>query len=565
MPLPKTGERLSASIHDTLAAFVLFGVVVFVQSTSGAYTSEFGSHPDEAAHVVTGLMVHDYLVSLNWSSPLQFAEAYYLHYPKVAFGHWPPLFYIIQALWMSAFGANRVSLLLLMASLCTAVAVTIYQVARRFTTTVFAGLAAVVFITLPVVQRFTAAVMADLPLTYFTFQATLAFARSLEGKHRYCNSLLFGLFASLAILTKGNGLLLILVPGFTLLLTRRFAPLRHPSFWLPVGIVAVLCAPVYLLTIDMMHDQFPYHASRATVFFSVSFYGEQLVHRTGGCLLVLAVVGVVNRVIIPLWRKEEIHPTWAALGSLFVSTWVFYLFVLVNPEGRYLLPLIPALLLFMVDGLQCVYRQVEKRLLLSPRLGEALVGMVVLFGTQLEFGLSHKDWRGYGEVASLITQKQEWTNAIVMVSSDPIGEGMLIAEVALKDHRPNRYVLRASKILAKDTWMGKRYQKRFDSPAEIMDFLTSIPVGILVIDISVDPSEETEHHRQLQAMIRLFSDKWHLVGQHALTRNGRLYPNAIHVYMLDGHEQQPPGQIEIDMQAKLGRKIQGSPTLDRAK
>ena len=57
---------------------------------------------------------------------MEFAENYYVHYPEVALGHWPPTFYVVQALWTLPFFASRGSVILLM-SVLTAI------LARRFT------------------------------------------------------------------------------------------------------------------------------------------------------------------------------------------------------------------------------------------------------------------------------------------------------------------------------------------------------------------------------------------------------------------------------------------------
>src|SRR5579883_1579952 len=60
----------------------LFALVVVLQWRSGTYGSEFGHEPDEPAHVVSALMVHDYIAARFPGSPLHYAESYYLHYPK---------------------------------------------------------------------------------------------------------------------------------------------------------------------------------------------------------------------------------------------------------------------------------------------------------------------------------------------------------------------------------------------------------------------------------------------------------------------------------------------------
>src|SRR2546423_1423416 len=95
------------------AAALLFAIAVGSQHLTGAYRGEFGSEPDEAAHFVTGLCVHDYVAAGFPGNPLGYAKKYYEHYPKVALGHWPPFFYVVQTAWTLPFGASRVSILLL--------------------------------------------------------------------------------------------------------------------------------------------------------------------------------------------------------------------------------------------------------------------------------------------------------------------------------------------------------------------------------------------------------------------------------------------------------------------
>ena len=83
-------------------------LTAILQWRSGAYSSDLATNSDEPAHVVSGLMVHDYaarllnLTALSLPVNLRaFAEAYYVHYPKVAIGHWPPSFYLSKPLGCS--------------------------------------------------------------------------------------------------------------------------------------------------------------------------------------------------------------------------------------------------------------------------------------------------------------------------------------------------------------------------------------------------------------------------------------------------------------------------------
>ena len=114
---------------------------------AGAYRSGFGANADEPAHYVTGLMVRDYIAQFFPGPPMAFAQSYYLHYPVVALGHWPPMFYILQAFWTLAAPVSYASLLLLMAALTLCTAATLHQLMREGG--LFAG---VLFAALPITR-----------------------------------------------------------------------------------------------------------------------------------------------------------------------------------------------------------------------------------------------------------------------------------------------------------------------------------------------------------------------------------------------------------------------------
>jgi len=436
-----TRRTRSWAMADVLMIVLLFGVLVLIQYVSGAYHGEFGSHPDEAAHVVTGLMVYDYLTNSDWRSPLRFAEVYYLHYPKIALGHWPPLFYIAQALWMLFLGASRPSLLLFMAGLGAVLAWSIFRVACRFVPSVFAVMATVIFVCHPVAQQSTSAVMADLPLTGCVWLATLAFGRYLEGEHGYRNALLFAVLASLAILTKASGLLLVLVVGLSIVLSRRFACVKNPSLWFTAAFVLVVYAPFYIVMWDAMRNGLRHQSINSEFFFTAfSFFSRHFSSMTGVWVGGLALVGVWNRVVAPLCRNEAVAPLWAGLASLFVGTWAFHVLVPSALELRYLLPLLPAVVLFTADGAYALYQRAEAHFRLALRWRNGIVGVASLLVIWASFSFADKEWHGYGEVVRTIVQAKDREQTVMLVSSDPRGEGMLIAEVALGDKRPNHYV-----------------------------------------------------------------------------------------------------------------------------
>src|SRR5437868_4364758 len=147
---------------------------------AGTFHSEFGRYQDEGMHYITGLMIHDFLLSGDWKHPMAFAKDYYLHLPKVGLGQWPPMFHLLQTGWTLAFGVSRQSLLFLMVALTAILAFLVYREAAPLWGKIYALLAALLLIAAPLTQAHTAMVMAEIPLAILSLLAVLAWIRLLE-------------------------------------------------------------------------------------------------------------------------------------------------------------------------------------------------------------------------------------------------------------------------------------------------------------------------------------------------------------------------------------------------
>src|SRR5690242_17418609 len=103
-PSPQVCSGTTISRKQTYGAWIGVALVFagsllllwLVQKQAGAARAGFGGFPDEPAHYVAGLLVHDYLPNLFHQSPMQFVRDYYARVPYFALGVWPPLFYCIE-------------------------------------------------------------------------------------------------------------------------------------------------------------------------------------------------------------------------------------------------------------------------------------------------------------------------------------------------------------------------------------------------------------------------------------------------------------------------------------
>ena len=224
-------------VQVLLLAF-FWGASVGLQALAGAYDVDLSGYPDETGHFVTGVLVQDYLTKIPPPSLVPFAKEFYIHRPKIAIGHWPPLLYLIEGVWFILFHASRQSALALMALICAFLAASICDVVRHRWGTLAGIAAGLLFIALSFVQTQTSEVMADMLVALFGFWATLSFADFLVSR-RAPDILRFAAFALLAIFTKNSGLYLALTPPIGILLTRQWGVVRSPLLWLGAFIVAI--------------------------------------------------------------------------------------------------------------------------------------------------------------------------------------------------------------------------------------------------------------------------------------------------------------------------------------
>lgn len=519
-------------VARTAAVFLAFlAVVIVLQLASGAYKSEFSGYPDEPAHYVTSLMVRDYIVNLKPVPPVEFAVSYYNHYPKVALGHWPPFFYIVQALWMLIFTASRASVRLEMAFTTALLAYAVYSEARRWFAWKPALLAGFLTVCLPIVQTYTDEEMSDTLLTLLCFSSAVYFGRYIDSQ-RWRDSLLFATFFSLAVLTKGNGWLLALLPAFALPLTRKLRLILQPSFWGALALVAILCLPWQLMTMEVVErgwtggsEPSSYYALNASIAFLRILAGI-----TGPALSLLVAIGITITVFAPMLRKPAAS-TPAVMAALLFAVWVFHSIVPAGVEDRKMLIAAPALILFLFAG----GLWVADRLPLTGKLFHwrralaAITGAMVFSGQT--FAIPRQTHYGYAEAATFITSRASLRGSRILVSSGSGGEGLLVSEIAMHEAHPTDVVIRATKALAKVDWNAdaSTYQSFFSTPAQIDEYLERCRIDLVVLD-SFPPAVRFLHDQLLREAIQT-SPHAHLIA--CFHGNSPGAKGQIQVYQID--------------------------------
>ena len=559
MKLLAIGQGGGSWLGTRLAIFLLLCVVAAgLQWHSGAYADELGSGPDEAAHYVTGLLVRDYVAALAPSSPMEYAERYYLHYPKVAMGHWPPVFYVVEAAWMMVFSVSHLSVMVLMA-MCGALLALLAGVVAAGDHGWWAGIGVGVATLLVYwVQVLDRMVTPDVLTAALIVVAALVYARYLEHPS-WRSAAAFGLAASLACLTKGTGFVLAFLPGFSVLLTRRFRLLKSFSFWLPAGIVAALCGPWYLLAPSGLHQAA--YTQRA-VFLSrpvaaATWVMPRLVHFMGGPLDVLAAVGAVIVLVRLARRRDQVRPEWVVMTALVPGYWALCIVVAPARDPKSLIICAASMVLLAAVAIAWLASLGPVRKLPRAVLGAALVLALTGFGVSESSRLPRLEYRGDGELIRALDSLQGGGHPAVLISADSAGEGAFVAQVAMTDKRPGFYVLRGSKVLAHSGWFGENFELRYHSTADLMAFLESVPVTSLVLDST--PALLPGYHDQLLEVVRTYPNRWRLVGRYPKGAGDGPGEGKLALYELVGPRPKITGSFEVNLKSSLGRVLRFEP------
>jgi len=512
--------RWPDSLRSLAICSVLVALLAAGQFTSGAYQSDFSAASDEPAHVVSGLMVREYIAHDLFENPLRFAENYYVHYPKVAIGHWPPLFYCAEAIWTLVFGASRATLLLLILLLDALLVLCVYRAAHDCAGAIPAFLAGLVTIGPPFLRKAAFTVEPDMMLALLAFLAVVVYGRRLEAK-RPAFSLFLSILCAACVLTHGRGIVIAVMPLVaTLLMNPKAFSVMH---WFLI--IAAFSAAVALAILTGQSHMI----SIAAVLENAALFPWRVGNALSWPVFLVAAVGAWWSVRNRIYRA-------VAMASLVLSLWILLTVLGSGVHSRYLIMIAPAIAVLFGTGVRFLWTFAA-----SARVLRAIAAVGLSAITVVSWSRSvHRPDLGFHNFVNQGSMAAP-ESRISLVAGGSIFEGAYIAEMALHDLTPYHVTLRASKVLASSTWSELDYHLRMSGSPDVVAYLDSAHVGLLV----VQRGYARPHMPQLLQAIASRGNEWMEIPGPArarvFRRNGPL----------------PPGEpvIRIDMRDKLGRDL----------
>ena len=512
-------------------------------------------------HYVTGLLVHDFVLSGHWSAPMAFARRFYLHFPKVGLGNWPPGFALLQTAWTLPFGVSRVSLLLLMFLLTALLAFAVYRAAVVDLGALYAWLAALLVIAAPLTQEQASMVMAEIPLALASFLAVVYLARFLA-TGRTADAVVFALWTSAAILIKGNGWVIVFVVPVALAVTRGLRWLRDWRVWLAASIVGVLCLPYTLFTMRIVRQGWDTRAFPGFEYLVRSFglHASFAVEILGIPLTLIALAGCIDRVF--LLRREARRPFWLVMALYGAAIVLFHTLVPTSIEPRKIYQIVPVVGLFAAAGCSAIARRIPSRFLApaAARSGVAvLAALIFFFGT---FSLLPVFDPGFGPVVENLLTRPDARAAAILISSNPFtadAEAALIAEWAERDRTGGAYLVRATKLLARPVSLGPNridYALIYPAPDEMLRAMNAIPIAYVILHTQTAARSYT-HHALLQSTLAAHPEEWELI--YRTSRRVLGASHVIEVYRCRKNLAGVPIRLSVDLTGKIGESLSTEP------
>lgn len=521
--------------------------------------SELADHPDEAAHFITGVMVHDYLANGLGSAPVQFALDYYVHYPKIAIGHWPPAFYAIEGALFLVTGPSIKAAIALVIGCLLGNTLLVYHTLRNRYDNLTAFWCAAMPLALPVVRRTGTMLLTDTVVTLFSLLAILAFAAYLKSG-RLRDMLVFSFWAVAAILTKGTGLALVLFVPLAILLAGRFSILRSWQLWACSALIGLLTLPFYILQLGpMINVGGGSHLSHGYMLKNMTALPTEFVFVLGAAAAAMFVAGAVLTLVPRNGKGADDNQTDRVRVAKIAAANVFsvILFLAVTPielEPRYLVAVVPSAFLVIAE----LFSWIRNRAVVWQVAFALAAALAIIIPHANSHGGHMSSRRITGYQAAIQNLPRSGDSTVILVSSLPDGEGAIVAACRLRDPAVHDYALRASKILATDSWSGANYQL-IVTHDNLKQKLRDLCVHHVVVDdfLTYPGRVVGQHHSLLKEVIAASPQDFAKEEVVPVVVAGKPTVDMISVYEFVPTRGQQPGAAMQKELAKIARKASG--------
>jgi hypothetical protein len=519
-------------------------LAISIQWKTGAWRDDFSATGDEPSHFTSAVAMRAYLTSGQLLHPYEFVSQYYVHYPKVAIGKWPPTFHVLSGIWFLLFSPSRLSGMLFIAFEAVVLSFVSFRVASRLLSPALSFVAAVTVVMTPFFALHTTIFMLELQTATLGLVSLLAFFAFLENP-RWMNGVFFVLATSACILTKANGWALLISAAWGYFWLRRQSRASLLNVATVLMATAVLCFPFYFVFVHTMSDG---NADATPVlWFSLQAVPTYLLESVAVLGPAIGALFLVRLILCAKgdYRTPEQRPFIVLLLAWTVGPFMFQTIVPASLEIRHLAIAFPCVVLVAFTVV----------LHFTSRLGRAgvIAASVAVLLLTIPWTMPDRYSELFRTAApQIVSRLSAANNKAVLITSNGPGEGRLVACLAALNPKAQYYCVRATKLLADANWVGGDYHLLARTKEDVLKKLDSVPVSYVVVH---DMGQKGfPHQALLQEALNSAPDRWRLVNvfESVSIPGGK---ETLALYEASSNLSKPVAMLNLDMHRKLSSTI----------
>jgi len=498
-----------------VALAVLTVAMMFLHALSSGLSGS-----DEGSHFLNGYMIWSYLKDAPGQNPMTYATNFYIHYPKISIGHWPPLYYAFLASFFGIVSHTTFPFFVVNLVVGALPALLIARSVRQVLGLPWAVLAGISYVLIPITLNNTVRLMLDQAIAGLCLFGALLWS-AYSKRPSLLRGFAYAFVTAAAILVKGNGWVLGVLPFFHIALTGRWWLLTDWRTY-AAGILALLFVGVWTAaTYKMSSNGFNYAWGFDYFLLAISTFLSAIYSSLGPLGVIASLIGIVGSVTSK--DQPELKELGRTCLALILATIIFHCIVPVDLDSRYMSSAIPPLAIFMAIGVWFITQRWQ--IIPAPPWRVALPGSLALFCIPGMLFLHDRPVRFDLRMDLVATQIAKAPDGmVVVIDGSPGVEGAFTSELALRDKNQRSYVVRSSQLLAKSDFMGHRYTLRVNTPEAVLNLLDDISCSAVVVAEGQHIDPLLPHSHVLHSALLLPSSPFRLADTYEhLREDGHTY------------------------------------------
>jgi len=506
-------------------------ILIFVTdaSNSGLW------HPDAPSHALNGVFYRDMIQDRGFLDPVRYGERYYVQYPSLTIGMYPPVFYAVEAGLYTAFGVSA-AVAKLAVLLFTLLGANVFcLLCRYWFPTWIAGTGSVLFLIQPVTLFGQKNVMLEMPALAISL-CSLWFLYRIAKKPTGSDPVLGPLFTAMAFLTKQTAGFLLPVWVVWLTLRKRWALLRSKVFVFSSLLGIAFLVPWVFINLTVGRSYLSAFAlEERHVGSNLLYYAGHISEIISYPLAFLCLCS-----ILLFWRLKETDGYQLAL--LWSASALVFICLMGYATPRYAIFLVPALVILSMYSLQLFVDRFRKR-----GVWAVLSLALICSHAYPRWAWSSKDVTGFEPAVDFILRDSQ----CVSVLYDGYFNSNFIYNMRARDRERRVFVFRASKLVFSTRMIADLGYRELIKDAEgFYDALDRNAIKYVVQEGK--DSMKTAANSRLRRWVQ--GKKFKLIDEYPLTEHGLGSSGKLLVYEYLDYEPKAIREIELDM-PMLGRKM----------